>query len=259
MSLLNKYLQGTIAELGAAESAEVSVSWRGDDDQDRKEKLLHKLGLLGIVTDYTIDYHRQCFDIAVSKPTREQLYRRLVEHVSPPLPRTEAEEECKTILKADDPTEQAVENLIRFTYSHLVSRRKESLRYMAELCRDFKGSEEFRKGILYHLEESEFTKALEKEKWSAEDKGPEDLAAATGQSRHAGPPTAAGGRDAEGAGVSAGAPGPASVVSVCEGQMRGHDGSGSAGGVGPAVRAAVARKPDRVGGVRAGRGRATSG
>ena len=87
MSLLNTYLQGTIAELGAAETAEVSVSWRGDDDQDRKEKILHKLGVLGIVTDYTIDYHRRCFDIAVTKPTREQLYRRLVEHVSPPLPR----------------------------------------------------------------------------------------------------------------------------------------------------------------------------
>ncbi len=177
MSLLNKYLQGTIAELGAAEAAEVLVSWRGDYDQDRKEKLLHKLGVLGIVTDYTIDYHRRCFDIEVTKTTREQLYRRLVRHVSPPLPRTEAEDECKAILEAEDPTEQAVETLIRFTYSHLVSRRKESLRNMAELCRDFKGSEEFRKGILYYLEESEFTKALEKGKWSAEDKGPEDLAA----------------------------------------------------------------------------------
>ena len=176
MSLLNKYLRGPIAELGAAETTEVPVSWRGDDDQDRKEKLLHKLGVLGIVTDYTIDYHRRCFDIAVTKPTREQLYRRLVEHVSPPLPRVEAEDECKAILEAEDPTEQAVETLIRFTYRHLVSRRKESLRNMAELCRDFKGSEEFRKGILYYLEESGFTKALEKGKWSAEGKGPGDIA-----------------------------------------------------------------------------------
>ena len=69
-----------------------------------------------------------------------------------------------------------METLIRFTYRHLVSRRKESLRNMAELCRDFKGSEEFRKGILYYLEESGFTKALEKGKWSAEGKGPGDIA-----------------------------------------------------------------------------------
>ena len=177
MSLLNKYLQDTIAELGAAETAEVAVSWRGDDDQDRKEKLLHKLGVLGIVTDYAIDYHRRCFDIEVTKPTREQLYRCMVEHMSPPLPRAEAEMECKAILETEGPTEQAVETLLRFTYRHLVSRRKESLKNMAELCRNFKDSEEFRKGILYYLEESEFTKALEKEKWSAEDKGPEDIAA----------------------------------------------------------------------------------
>ncbi len=188
MSLLNEYLQGTTAELGMDETAEVKMPWwddedkddqlsKDDDDQERKEKLLHKLGVLGIVADYTIDYRLKHFEIAVTKPTREQLYRRLVEHVSPPLLRAEARATCAAILEAEDPTEQAVETLIRFTYRHLVSRRKESLRNMAELCRDFKGSEEFRKGILYYLEESEFTKALEKGKWSAEDKGPEDLAA----------------------------------------------------------------------------------
>ena len=145
-----------------------------------KEKALHKLGVLGIVTDYTIDYRRNHFEIVATKPTREQLHRRLVEHVSAALPMAAAEATCAAILEAEDPGEQAVATLIRFTYDHLVKQRKEAVRYMAELCRDFnarerRGNEWFRNGILDYLEESEFSEELDQ--WRTEDKGSKDIAA----------------------------------------------------------------------------------
>ena len=178
MSLLNKYLHAPLAELGAAETAEVSVPWRVKADQESKEKALHKLGILGVVTDYTINYNPRRFDIEFAKPTRKQLHRRLVEHVSAALPIAAAEARCAAILEAEDPTEQAVATLIRFTYDHLVKQRKEAVRYMAELCRDFnarerRGSEWFRNGILDYLEESEFSEELDQ--WRTEDKGSEDI------------------------------------------------------------------------------------
>ncbi len=179
MSLLNRYLQGTIAELGAAETAEVEVPWRDDNDQQRKEKLLHRLSVLGVVDDYTIDHRLRHFEIAVTKPTCEQLHRRLVEHVSRTRTTGEAERECKAILEAEGPTEQAVKTLIRFTYRHLVARRKESLKNMAELCRDFnprerRDSEWFRNGILAYLDKTVFSDELDQ--WRTEDKGREDIA-----------------------------------------------------------------------------------
>ena len=172
MSLLDKYLQGAIVELGAAE---VEVPWRGEADRLSKEKALHKLGVLGVVTDYTINYSPPCFDIEVTKPTREQLHRRMVTHLASALPIAAAEATCAAILETEDPTEQAVETLIRFTYDHLVAQRKQAVSNMAELCRDFKSSDEFRKGILAYLEESEFSEELDQ--WRTEDKGSEDIAA----------------------------------------------------------------------------------
>ena len=179
MSLLKNAL---LLKLDAAETAEISlsVSWRGDTDQNSKERSLHKLGVLGIVTDYTIDYRRNHFEIVATKPTREQLHRRLVEHVSAALPMAAAEATCAAILEAGAPTKQAVETLIHFTYDHLVKQRKEAVRYMAELCRDFnprerRDSEWFRNGILDYLEESEFSEELDQ--WRTEDKGSEDIAA----------------------------------------------------------------------------------
>ena len=175
MSLLKNDL---LPKLAAAETAEISlsVSWRGEANRLEKERSLHKLGVLGIVTDYTIDYHRRCFDIEAIKLTREQLHRRLVEHVASALPRAAAEGECKAILEAEDPTAQAVETLIQFTYDHLVAQRKQAVRNMAELCRDFKDSDSFRDGILDYLEWSEFAEELAQ--WLRrpdEDTGNEDI------------------------------------------------------------------------------------
>ena len=178
MSLLKSDL---LPKLDAAETAEISlsVSWRGEADRLSKEKALHKLGVLGIVTDYTINTPRH-FIVEVTKPTREQLHRRLVEHVASALPIAAAEATCAAILEAEDPMEQAVETLIRFTYDHLVAQRKQAVRHMAELCRDFnprehRDSEWFRNGILDYLEESEFSDELDQ--WRTEDKGSEDIAA----------------------------------------------------------------------------------
>ena len=175
MSLLKNDL---LPKLDAAETVEMSlsVSWKNDTDQDRKEKALHKLGVLGIVTDYTTDYSRKHFEIEFTKPTCEQLHRRLVEHVASALPKAEAEAMCAAILEAEGPTEQAVETLIRFTYDHLVAQRKQAVRNMAELCRDFKDSDSFRDGILDYLEWSEFAEELAQ--WLRrpdEDKGNEDI------------------------------------------------------------------------------------
>ena len=175
MSLLKNDL---LPKLDAAETVEMSlsVSWKNDTDQDRKEKALHKLGVLGILTDYTTDYSRKHFEIEFTKPTCEQLHRRLVEHVASALPKAEAEAMCAAILEAEGPTEQAVETLIRFTYDHLVAQRKQAVRNMAELCRDFKDSDSFRDGILDYLEWSEFAEELAQ--WLRrpdEDKGNEDI------------------------------------------------------------------------------------
>ena len=141
---------------------QVRVQWTCDDHKNKKEKALHKLSVLGIVSDYTIDWNLKFFEVSVGEPTAEQLHRRMVDQLSLAMPRADAEDKCSSILSAGDSKSLAVTLLIQFTYDHIVKQRKEAVRNMAELCRDFEGTggDAFRQGILDYLDWSEFADEL---------------------------------------------------------------------------------------------------
>ena len=174
-SLLRNLTRIPSAEPSPWDGSEIQVSWKDGAPRDKTEKSLHKLGVLGIVTDYTIDHRLQCFEVEVTKPTPEQLHQRMVEQLSSVKKRAEAEDECASILDATDPIGRAITMLIRFTYDHILNQRKEAVKNMAELCRGFgrTGSEGFREGILAYLEGSEFADELAQ--WPGQSKGNEDI------------------------------------------------------------------------------------
>lgn len=137
------------------------VSYRGKEDQQVKEKCIYRLAMLGLVEDYTIDWRRREFvlvlrdagshDVAAQLRTYLSKYKfpdyvdRLLEPLS---------------AAGGDVVERAVGVLVDFIYDEVVAKRKEAIRTMAELCRGFKSSEDFRDGILAYLQDSEFSGQL---------------------------------------------------------------------------------------------------
>ena len=55
---------------------------------------------------------------------------------------------------------RAVGILVDFVYDEVVAKRKQAIRTMAELCRDFQDSASFRSDVLAYLQDSEFTQEL---------------------------------------------------------------------------------------------------
>ena len=66
-------------------------------------------------------------------------------------------------VSADDSLQagkQAIEVLVDFIYDAVVRKRKEAIRNMVQICREYEDSDSFRASILAYLEESPFTERL---------------------------------------------------------------------------------------------------
>ena len=137
------------------------VSFKGEEDQQVKEKCIYRLSMLGLVQDYTVDWRRREFVLMLrhegSHDVTAQLRRYLAKYKFPGY----VDRLLEPLSAADgDLVERAVGVLVDFIYEEVVEKRKEAIRTMAELCRGFQNSEDFRKGILAYLQDSEFSEQL---------------------------------------------------------------------------------------------------
>lgn len=130
--------------------------------RDREEKALYRLSLLGVVRDYTIDWslHRVSAIVKRINPVEVKAYLRryLLQY------KFEGYAEAVTRHIPEDSLEGALEAgidvLVDFVYDEIVSKRKQALRTMAELCREFRSDRDFRDSLLAYLQESEFSPEL---------------------------------------------------------------------------------------------------
>ena len=137
------------------------VSFRNGDDRGVKEKCIYRLSMLGLVEDYTVDWRNNKFVLmlrdAGSHDVTAQLRRYLGKYKFPDY----VDRLLEPLSAAGgDVVERAVGVLVDFIYDEVVAKRKEAIRTMAELCRGFKSSEDFRDGILAYLQDSEFSGQL---------------------------------------------------------------------------------------------------
>ena len=142
---------------GAAKRIEVSFQEKTDP-----ERAIFRLMLLGVVQDYTKDWQLKCFGIQVQlispASVKEHLRRYLMQHKGQDF----ADDAVSNI--SEDTIENAlrvaIDVLIDFIYDEIVAKRKQALRTMGELCRNFTSDHDFREAILAYLQESEFSKEL---------------------------------------------------------------------------------------------------
>ena len=160
LALWQDHLLPEVTGLPVAGPSTLNVPFGGS--REEREKSIYRLAMLGVVSDYTVDWRTLGFEItvvnagadAVVENLRQYLTKyKFAEYVNALLtPVTEA--------GRDELMSGAVGVLVDFIYDEVVAKRKQAIRTMAELCREFRDSASFRSDILAYLQDSEFSKEL---------------------------------------------------------------------------------------------------
>jgi len=166
-----RYVRPELKELpvGATRLLEIpfTQSRRVDDEEEETnrgalEKSIFRMVILRIVEDYTIDWNQSIFQLRVRNAAPIEIKQSLRNYLGRyKLPAT-ADQMVQPIPEDDQEKalEAALEVLIDFVYGEIAAKRKQALRTMAELCRNFRSDRDFREAILAYLQESEFSAEL---------------------------------------------------------------------------------------------------
>ena len=134
----------------------------GANRREEIERGIYRLVLLGIVVDYTVDWQARQFKAEVRSVTSQDIREHLVKYRRKYHVQGNADSVVSNIPmdSVNDALMYAVESLIEFVYSEIVTKRKHAIRTMGEMCREFRNDEEFREAVLAYLQESEYSEIL---------------------------------------------------------------------------------------------------
>lgn len=136
----------------------------GDDKQRAlKEKALHRLVVVGVVADYTINYSARSFDVLLAEAARQGVIEKYVSYVrSYQVARAIQERRKAETLSTEWDTflSEIGELYVQFVYDIIERGRRRAVAEMLAACHAGSG-EEFRKRILRYLEAGEFSEAVE--------------------------------------------------------------------------------------------------
>lgn len=151
-----------------SESGERTLLIPFGQNREAREKSIYRLAILGIVKDYTVQWmdwdplQKGWFSVEVDDGGANNIR----ESLSSYLRRYKFQDSVNQLLapvRGDDlmkVLELAVGILVDFIYDEVVDRRKQAIRTMAELCQDYRNSDDFRDEILNYLQDSKFSRKL---------------------------------------------------------------------------------------------------
>ncbi len=118
----------------------VNIVFQGDENQKDLEKAVHRLLLLGIISDYTIDYATKEFQITLPGVTKDRIIEHFCRYVEGYNRGRVAEERAKILEYKDLPftdfVQQAVRVLIAFIYDTIERGRRSAFREILFMSRD---------------------------------------------------------------------------------------------------------------------------
>lgn len=123
------------------------------DEQDTF-KAIYRLGIIGVVDDYEVDYHTKTISFRVIK-RHDEAY---IENLHQYLQRYVSIERAKEVLEIVKPSpsktiERCLEYLVTFVYNEIAAKRNAAIKSMEEACilGQSKGSEEFKEILKIHF------------------------------------------------------------------------------------------------------------
>ncbi len=162
LELWNGSLAGALCGTSVGGLGYAEVRFGQDRDRQDKEKRIYRLAMLGLVEDYTVEWRLRQFRVTLRHAGAEGVRAKLRNYLT----KYKFPDHVESLLGplASDSVDKVVENaigvLVDFIYDEVVAKRKEAIRTMAQLCRDYRDSESFRGEILAYLQESEFSALL---------------------------------------------------------------------------------------------------
>jgi len=144
----------------------VTIGFGNPDLKIDKEKALHRLAILGVVSDYTKNFGSKNFEVTINETQPEHVTTSLIAFVERSQPGRSASMRDQILNhangKARDAVEHSIEILTEFIYETIALARKRSLREMLLAARETRGDESaFRKRILDYLQEGDISPIIE--------------------------------------------------------------------------------------------------
>jgi ATP-dependent DNA helicase RecQ len=158
MSAISK-LHYELLPTGSQGIREVSF---GKDDK-LTEKALHRLVVVGVVKDYTVDYSSRSFSVVLADATRSSVIEKYCKYVEG-YQRGRAEQERKKAEALsnswDDFVIEIVNLYVQFVYDVIEKGQRRAIGEMLAACQAGSG-DELRRRILAYLEQTEYSEAVE--------------------------------------------------------------------------------------------------
>jgi len=147
---------------------EIKSRYQEDGDRSSREiieKAIYRLLLIGVISDYTINYATWEFTVQVSGATKEEIvetYGRYVAGYLSSRRRVEMGKASQFLhLEYREFVLKVVELLLHFLYEVIEKGRRRAFYEMLLACRDTQGDRDFRARILRYLETTQYSETLE--------------------------------------------------------------------------------------------------
>lgn len=167
------YIEYVVDELGQIDTAGTrTLVWverpeeeaAGASSRNHIEKALHRLVIIGVVADYTIEYSHRQFTVTLSGANREQIIDAFARYAAAYLPSKgrQARRAAQSIRTVDhrEFVLAVAKLLVEFIYENVELARRSALREMLLAAEESRNGEEFRRRILKYFETSNFDDIL---------------------------------------------------------------------------------------------------
>jgi ATP-dependent DNA helicase RecQ len=154
-----------IGEIDRPGRSAISFDRKNGDGTD-KEKALHRLIVLGVVSDYTVDYAHGEITVELSGISKEGILQAFHRYIAC-YQRAQAQLAVDVLADAigqdyDDFVQTAGRRVIRFVYEVIERSRRQALSEMLQVCDKSQDEQDIRDRILRYLGTSAFTERIEK-------------------------------------------------------------------------------------------------
>jgi ATP-dependent DNA helicase RecQ len=140
------------------------IPWSDAGGKERREKAIHRLLLIGVVRDYTVDFSRHEFSLTVAGTSKPQIAVEYGNYVAAYQRRLGEQEQARALATEIEDLKLwilAIAGLlIDFIYTHIEQSRRRSLNEMFLAASSTTSGEELRVRILDYLENSEADERL---------------------------------------------------------------------------------------------------
>ena len=162
LELWDKGLAGALSGTPAGGLSYAEVRFGQERDRQDKEKRIYRLAMLGLVEDYTVEWRLRQFRVTLRHAGAKGVLTKLRNYLTKYRFPDYVDGLLDPLAAGDEDTvvEGAIGVLVDFIYDEIVAKRKEAIRTMAQLCREYQDSDSFRSEILAYLQESEFSALL---------------------------------------------------------------------------------------------------